>query len=279
MIASLAEVMGEPGCGQAVGAFTAYDLETGCGVLAVAELRSAPVILLISRAAFDGPRGPQLFDALDGAARRASVPVCIQLDHVSDMAVIERAASVGCGAVMVDGSKLDLESNTALVAEACRLLAAGGVEVEGELGHLAGGEDVAAAVKAGALTDPGQVRDYVNRTGLACLAVSIGNVHGTYAETPRLDWDRLARIRRATDVHLSLHGASGLPDADVGRAIELGITKVNVNLELRRAYMDASAQTLASASEGYDMLELHDRQVTAVEAVAGAKIEIFAGSA
>jgi fructose/tagatose bisphosphate aldolase len=152
------------------------------------------------------------------------------------------------------------------------------VAVEGELGHLAGGEDVARAVTAGGLTDPGLVGDFVAQTGLSCLAVSIGNVHGTYAEPPRLDWERLARIRQATAVHLSLHGASGLSDADISRAVELGIGKVNVNLELRQAYMKATAEVLQGGSEGYDMLDLHERQVAAVEAVAGAKIDILSGA-
>jgi ketose-bisphosphate aldolase len=281
MIAGFSEVLGEPGSGRAVGAFTAYDLETACGVLGAAECRQAAVILLVSRAAFEGPRGPRLFEALAAVSQLAEIPVCIQLDHVSDMTLIERAGQAGFGAVMADGSKLGFDGNVELVAEARRLLGSAGaeVEVEGELGHLAGGEDVARAVSAGGLTDPARVGDFVAGSGLSCLAVSIGNVHGTYAEPPRLDWELLARIRETTAVHLSLHGASGLSDADIARAVELGITKVNVNLELRQAYMQATAETLEGASEGYDMLELHDRQVAAIEAVAGAKIDIFGGAA
>jgi ketose-bisphosphate aldolase len=277
MIGALSGILGEPGCGRAVGAFTAYDLETACAVLAAAERTERAVILLLSRAAFDSPRGAQLADALTGAARTADVEVCLQLDHVADMAVIERAGRQGFGAVMADGSKLDFERNVELVAEARRVLDVDGVELEGELGYLSGGEDVARAVTAGGLTDPAQVRDFVARTGVSCLAVSIGNVHGTYADPPRLDWDRLAEIRRSTAVHLSLHGASGLSDADLSRAVELGITKVNVNLELRQAYIGATADALDSATDGYDMLELHDRQVAAVEAVAATKLAILGG--
>jgi ketose-bisphosphate aldolase len=277
VIALFSEVLGRPGAGRAVGAFTAYDLETACGVLGAAESRKAPVILLVSRAAFQAPRGALLFEALDSASRQAAVPVCIQLDHVSDLALIERAAQLGCGAVMADGSKLDFDGNVKLVAEA-RQRVEGCVAVEGELGHLAGGEDVARATMAGGLTDPVLVAEFVVRSGLSCLAVSIGNVHGTYAEPPQLDWERLARIRQATPVHLSLHGASGLSDADISRAVELGIGKVNVNLELRQAYMKATAEVLEGGSEGYDMLELHERQVAAVEAVAAAKIDIFSGT-
>jgi len=278
VIASLSQVLGEPGGGRAVGAFTAYDLEAASGILAAAESRRSPVILLVSRAAFARRRGPAFLAALRAAAERAAVPVCIQLDHVADRELIGHAVDLGCGAVMADGSKLEFDANVELVAAARGLLAGGGAEVEGELGHLSGGEDVARAVAAGALTDPRQVAPFVAATGVSCLAVSIGNVHGTYAAPPRLDWELLRRVRAATDVHLSLHGASGLDDEDVARAIELGVTKVNVNLELRQAYLLATEQVLERALEGFDLLELHDCQAAAVEAVAAAKMDVFAGA-
>lgn len=278
MIASFAEVLGEPGSGRAVGAFTAYDLESAAAILNAAEARRSPVILLVSCAAFARPRGPELVMALLACAERATVPACVQLDHVTDGHLIQRAAELGCGAVMADGSKLDLDRNIELVSAARRTLAPAGGEVEGELGHLAGGEDVARASTAACLTDPDHVVRFVEETGVSCLAVSIGNVHGTYAEPPRLDWDLLSRIRSESAVHLSLHGASGLTDEDISRAISLGVSKVNVNLELREAYICATEASVEETLEGYDMLKLHDKQMGAVENAAAAKIELFVGS-
>ena len=124
-------------------------------------------------------------------------------------------------------SEVDRASGRAAVA----LGASCGGEVESELGSIAGDEDVAVAVAAGALTDPAEARAFVDRTGAACLAVSIGNVHGTYTEPPQLDWLRLEAIRAQVPVHLSLHGASGLDATDLAQAIRLGISKVNVNTE------------------------------------------------
>lgn len=276
MIAPLSEVLGAPGSGSAVGAFTAYDVETAVGVLRAAEAHDRPVILLVSQAAFARTGGPALVAAMRECAARASVPACLQLDHVSDRELMEKAAEVGCGAVMADGSRLAFDGNVELVAGARERLAARGLEVEGELGHLAGGEDLARAATADGFTDPAEVAPFVERTGASCLAVSIGNVHGTYAEPPRLDWGLLARIREQTDVHLSLHGASGLAAEDVSKAIDLGVTKVNVNLELRQAYLLATERSLEQVAEGSDVLGLHDRQTAAVEAAAAAKIEIFA---
>ena len=88
------------------------------------------------------------------------------------------------------------------------------------------------------------------RTGAACLAVSIGNVHGIYRDPPRLDWERLEAIRSAVAAPLSLHGASGIADADVRRAIAAGVAKINVNTELREAYLAATAATIGSVLEG-----------------------------
>jgi tagatose 1,6-diphosphate aldolase GatY/KbaY len=91
---------------------------------------------------------------------------------------------------------------------------------------------------ARALTDPAEAAAFVRSSGVDCLAVSIGNIHGHYTGAPVLDWERLERLRVA-GAPLALHGASGLPDADVSRAVSSGIAKVNVNTELRAAYFDA----------------------------------------
>lgn len=276
MIAPLSQVLGSPGSGSAVGAFTAYDVETAVGVLRAAEARDRPVVLLVSRAAFARPGGPALVAALRDCAERASVPACVQLDHVADHELMQRAAQLGCGAVMADGSKLAFDRNVELVAAARERLAARGVEIEAELGHLAGGEDLATAATADGYTDPAEVAPFVERTGASCLAISVGNVHGTYASPPRLDWPRLSRIREQTGVHLSLHGASGLAAEDLSRAIDLGVTKLNVNLDLREAYLLATERALEQVADGRDVLGLHDRQTAAVEAVAAAKIDVFA---
>jgi ketose-bisphosphate aldolase len=257
----------------AAGAFTSYDLETATAVLAAAKAAGAPVILLISREAFAAPGGDALVTALRAIAERAPVACCLQLDHVADLGLMERALELGCGALMADGSRLPLGENAELVARAVALATARGAHVEAELGHVAGDEEVARAAAAGALTDPADAARFVEETGAACLAVSIGNAHGIYREPPRLDWARLEAVRAATPVPLSLHGASGIPEADVRRAIALGIAKVNVNVELRAAYLAASEPR--DVQDGLRLLELHDRQREAVRAVAAAKLASY----
>ena len=261
----------------AAGAFTCYDVTTALGVLRAAEARSVGVILLISEGSYSGRDGSALVAALNAVAQRSSVPVCVQLDHVANETLIARALADGVGAVMADGSQMSTNENAALVERVrIRALEIAGVEVE--LGHIEGDEDIAAAVAAGALTDPREAAAFVVRTRPDCLAVSIGNIHGTYASEPLLDWDRLERIRdEVGDVPLSLHGASGLADEDVRRAVGLGIAKVNVNTEIRTRYLEEVAARLPDVTPGYRVLELNSALVHAVAEVVDDKLELLSG--
>lgn len=259
----------------AVGAFTCYDLAQAAGVLDAAEQAGAGVILLVSPASFRAPRGEGLVVALDALSRAAGVPACVQLDHVSDLVSVRAAFAAGAGAVMVDGSHLQLEANIELTREAADLAAAAGGEVECELGGIAGDEDVAEAIAAGALTDPGEAADFVTRTGAACLAVSIGNVHGHYRDPPQLDLERLEQIGRVTDCPLSLHGASGLPAEQVRAAIERGVAKVNVNTELRERYIETLDSGLGEWRAGADLRALTAALRDATAEVVAAKLRLL----
>jgi tagatose 1,6-diphosphate aldolase GatY/KbaY len=248
---------------------------TALGVLRAAGEHGVPVILLLGEASFRQSDGHLLLAALTAVAREATVPVCVQLDHVADPKQIDRALAAGVGAVMVDGSKLPTSENAELVRSA-RLGAGASAGIEGELGRVEGGEDVAAATAAGSLTDPDEAAAFVAETQVDCLAVSIGNVHGIYAAPPELDWERLERIHhRLGDVPLSLHGASGIPDDDLRRAVSLGICKVNVNTELRSRYLAELDARLPEVRAGLRLLELERSLVAAVADVAAAKLELL----
>jgi tagatose 1,6-diphosphate aldolase GatY/KbaY len=259
----------------AVGAFTCYDLETAAAVLETAGARANGVILLIGGRTFGEPQGSLLLAALVAAAARSDTRACVQLDHCDDLAMIERALEHGAGAVLADGSARSFPDNVAFVRAAAGLAHARGAGVECELGGIAGDEDVARAVAAGALTDPTQASELVQESGADCLAVSIGNVHGVYRDSPTLDWKLLAAIRSAVDLPLSLHGASGIPDAMLRRAIGAGIAKVNVNTELRQAYLSATAETLAAVLPAAHVAALHAAQTAAITRVVERKLQIF----
>jgi tagatose 1,6-diphosphate aldolase GatY/KbaY len=258
----------------AVGAFTCYDLEEAVAVLRAAA-NSAGVVLLIGKQTYTSREGPLLLAALLTVAEASDVPACVQLDHCDDLAVIEAALVAGVGAVMADASSLPYEENVSFVRRAVELARRSDASVEAELGMIAGDEDVAVAAAAGALTDPLQAEEFVHRTRIACLAVSIGNVHGIYREPPYLDWERLEAIESRMSVPLSLHGASGIPGTMVRRAIEVGIAKINVNTELRTAYLSATEDALPRVLEGSRLAALHAAQVAAVEEVVATKLHVF----
>jgi ketose-bisphosphate aldolase len=262
--------------GIAVGAFTCYDVTTALGVLRAASTRGSATILLVSEASFRRPQGALLVAALSAVAAEASTSCCIQLDHASGPELIRKAIEVGVGATMPDGSRLPTADNAELVRRVRTIAAARGTGVEAELGHIEGGEDTDLAAAAGQLTDPSEAEKFVADVRPDCLAVSIGNVHGTYAATPTLDWERLARIRERVDgIPLSLHGASGLPDDDVRRAVALGICKVNVNTEIRSRYLSELDRRLPDVREGARLLELQEAVVDAVAEIVATKLVLL----
>ena len=260
--------------GRAVGAFTAYDLLGLEAVVRAAEARAAPVIVLVAPASFAAQGGERLLAAFRAAAERAGVPVLIQLDHAADRELITRAARAGVDAVMADGSRLPDEENLAFSSAVAEELRPLGVAIEAELGRVEGDEDLAVQAAAGALTDPEPAAAFCRSSGVDCLAVSIGNVHGHYTGPPALDWKRLEALRGA-GVPLSLHGASGLPDADVRRAVSLGIAKININTELRAAYFGALGAGAGERAGALDLRGLGDAVIDAVEQVAGAKLGLL----
>ncbi|AWT51951.1 class II fructose-bisphosphate aldolase [Mycolicibacterium smegmatis] len=237
-------------------AFTCYTLETAVGVLEAAETVSRPVILLVSDAAMRDAAGARLVTALVAVAQQARVPAWVQLDHCADLERIRHALDLGAGAVMADGSHLDDAANARFVERAVALAEPFDAAVEAELGRVEGDEDIDLAVEAGALTDPDAARRFVASTGVDCLAVAVGNVHGSYRQRPRLDWPRLARIVEELPVAVSLHGTSGLPAEDRRRAQQLGVVKFNVNTELRRGHMAVLRDRIAHDPASTDVLAL-----------------------
>jgi tagatose 1,6-diphosphate aldolase GatY/KbaY len=279
MLTAFADLLRDRAEGTAVGAFTAYDLEGLIGTLHAAAAVEEGVIVLLGARSYTSADGPMLLDAVLAAIDRSDARATVQLDHCADIAVIEAALAAGVGAVMADGSELPYEANIEFVARAAELAHRAGAAVEAELGSVTGDEDVALAVEAGALTDPDQAVEFVTRTRADCLAVSIGNVHGTYRKEPQLDFERFQTIHARVSTPLSLHGASGLPDELVARAIALGVAKINVNTELRAAYLEATAQAIEPLLGGSRLGDLHTAQIAAVERVVAAKLQAFTAGA
>jgi ketose-bisphosphate aldolase len=258
--------------GRAVPAFTTYTLESTRAICEAAERTGLAVMLSAGSSSFRGSSRAMLAGAALAAAAEASVPVGVHLDHSTDLDEIRACLGLGYTSVMVDGSHLPFEENVALTRTVVAEAHAAGVWVEGELGGVAGDEDVSTGAVAGELTDPDLAAAFVERTGVDALAAAVGSVHGFTTEPAHVDLGRVRAISALTDVPFVLHGASGLSDAELTDAVAAGVTKVNVNAELRRAYFRALDVT------GHDDIpQLQHRLVAAMAAVAAEKLALLAG--
>ncbi|ARD38335.1 ketose 1,6-bisphosphate aldolase [Edwardsiella ictaluri] len=213
----------------AVGAFNAIDNHFVDAIFAAADQNHSPIILNFAEVHSRLVNLEDMADYVCFKARRANVPVTLNLDHGLTLDAVTRAINSGFTSIMFDGSHLDYEDNvrqTADVVDICREL---NISVEGELGAVGGDEGGAleGSADAAQYTDIDQAYDFVSRTGINALAVAIGNSHGRYKGVPKLDFARLDALANCVDVPLVLHGGSGLSAQDFRRVIELGIAKIN----------------------------------------------------
>ena len=262
--------------GRAAGSFNTYNLEITAAILRAAEARRQGVFLAIGRGAFLNTGFGPLVQGCLQAAREAAVPVAVHLDHGTNTALVEQCMRAGFTSIMIDGSSMPLADNVTLTREAVRV--ANGVTVEAEIGGIGGHEDSSGANTSRIpMTDPQQAATLVAQTGIESLAIAIGNAHGVYSGEPHLDFDRLAAIAAAVPVPLVLHGASGIPDADIERCIELGVRKINVNTEIRQALFASLGDALMAADTSYDVTRLWATAIDAMQRVVEEKITLFAG--
>ncbi|WP_263247680.1 class II fructose-bisphosphate aldolase [Saccharopolyspora rosea] len=220
-----------------VAAFNVVQLEHVEAVVTGAEAAGAPVVLQISEntVRYHGELAPLACAAL-AAARAARVPVAVHLDHATTADLVAEAVELGLGSVMFDASTLDYADNVAATAEIVGRCHAAGVWVEAELGEVGGKDGVHAP---GARTDPREAADYVRATGVDALAVAVGTSHAMLSRDAELDFDLIAALRAAVPAPLVLHGSSGVPDADLGRAVRAGMTKINLATRLNQAFTEA----------------------------------------
>ncbi len=237
--------------GYAVGAFNVENMEMVMAVIAAAEELHAPVMLQTTPSTVKYAGLDMYLANVRTAAKRASVPVCMHLDHGDSFDLAMQALRIGYSSIMIDGSHSVFEENIAVtkaVADACR---PSGIPVEAELGKVGGKEDDLDG-GSGGYTDPMEAKEFAERTGIGSLAVAIGTAHGVYKGEPKLDLDRLAEIRKVVSIPLVLHGASGLSEEAVKESIKRGICKVNFATELRIAYTDGVKEFLAANPDAFD---------------------------
>jgi fructose-bisphosphate aldolase class II len=252
----------------AVGAFDLVSLDFLEAILRSCEGTDAPVILSLAESHFEHFDFDLMMAATERAARRAEIPVAIHLDHGTSFESAVRAINRGCNGVMVDASHLSFADNVALTRRVTEMAHTCGITVEGELGYVAGveGEDAEKHPGEVVYTSVQEARSYVEQTGVDCLAVSIGTVHGRMRGRPELDFDRLAQIDASLGIPLVIHGGTGLSEEQYRRLIENGVTKINYYTALSDAAAGAIRAVAARDSgAGYTGLLADARNAIQVE--------------
>ena len=234
----------------AVGAFNVIHLESAEAIAAGAEQAGLPAIMQISEncVRYHGRLAP-IARATQAIAASANVPIAVHLDHATDTELVDEAIELGFDSVMYDGAHLDFDSNCATTAEVVRRAHACGIGVEAELGEI-GGKDGAHA--PGVRTDPDEARRFVERTGIDALAVAVGSSHAMVERTSRLDLALIERLSGTLPVPLVLHGSSGVADAEIVRAVDAGMAKINISTHLNKVFTAAVRASLDARPELVD---------------------------
>lgn len=239
--------------GCAVGAFNTPNLEGIMAVLDAAEELKTPVILnhaqlheSIMPLEIIGPIQLMM-------AERAAVPVCVHLDHGETYDYIRRALEMGFTSVMYDGSHLSYEENVLQTRRVVELAGAYGAGVEAEIGIMTGSEiaENAGAQTQSAYTDPELAQQFVRETGIDALAASFGTSHGFYKDPPRLDYERITRIKELTGIPLVMHGGSGVSPESYREAIRRGVRKINYYSYMSGAGVQGVKTLLEQSGTGY----------------------------
>ena len=231
----------------AVGSFNVYNVESLQAVVHTAQHLQSPVIISFGEAYDRHMPLEAMAELVKFYTAGADVPMVLHLDHSKETKVIFRALRAGFTSVMFDGSKAPLEENIRMTCQIADIAHALDVSVEGELGYMnpEDGSDSSGQPEEKSYTTVAAAKAYAASSGADALAIAIGNAHGIYQGTPRLDFVRLAEIRQAVEIPLVLHGSSGIPAELLQKAIRLGIRKININTEVSTAGIAAAREFLA----------------------------------
>lgn len=279
MLVSLKELMEDAEKdGYAVGAFNVSNLESLMAIMQAAEETGRGVILNYAEVHAPFLSMEQAALIMLDAAKKAKVPVCVHLDHGSSMESCIQAIRLGFTSVMLDASAEDYETNVRETKEIVRLAHSVGVTVEAELGHIFSSDmGLAESPKEAetlesfdsaedVYTDPATAKDFVERTGVDVLAIAFGTTHGIYTKKPKLDLERITKIKDAVDIPFVMHGGSGLSKEEFQTAIRNGIRKINYYTYMTLAGGRAVKEALDQKAPDENVF-FHDIPMIAVEAM------------
>lgn len=239
----------------AVGSFNTPNLEGIQAVIEAAEELDLPVIIQFAQCHEPWIPLKTIGPIMVEAAKKATVPVCVHLDHGETLEYLQEALDIGFTAIMYDGSVLPYEENLANTKKAVEMAAKTGASVEAELGSMGkresgAGDGTGAEDETKIYTDPDQAAVFVKETGIDALACSFGTTHGIYLTEPRLDFDVVKKVRENTgNIPVVMHGGSGVSAEDYHKAVDAGVRKINYFTYMDKSGGNAVKEYLDSINE------------------------------
>ena len=269
----------------AVGAFNTYNFESTEGIIRAVAATKTPAIIQISEATINYAGLETILEIIKtvDARENKKIPLAIHLDHGKTLEIVENCLKAGLTSVHLDGSALAYEMNVSLTKLAADLGRRYGAWVQGELGALVGKEGLTKLQIPKNpdlyMTDPVQAVDFVKKTKINTLAVSIGTMHGNFGGREQIDFSRLAKIRKSVKIPLVLHGGSGVASVQIKRAIKEGIRIINIDTDLRIAFTKTLQKTMKKKIIFYDPRKILSPAIVAVDQEVQAKINLFRNKA
>ncbi|MEA2097475.1 MAG: class II fructose-bisphosphate aldolase [Patescibacteria group bacterium] len=265
----------------AFGTFDTSNLEVAQGIAKAAEVKKMPAMIGVTESAIAYAGFLPLINLVNGIIAESKADLVLHLDHGKDLNFVKKCIDVGFESVMIDASKYELEKNIEITKSIVDYAHKKGVVVQAELGkipRMKSSVEEGTALKQMKKTDPDEIEEFVEKTGVDTLAVIVGNIHGMYKPegNPHLDFDLIAELKKRVQVPFVLHGGSGTPSEDIKKAIsEYGIINVNIDTELRVAFITAVSDFCVSGQMVADPRKILTIARDAVQKKAEEKIELF----
>ena len=265
------DIAANENCGLA--AFNVFGYEDAKAVIMAAEALNRPVALMANKDAI-GHMGVRMIGMImREAASQAKVPVCVHLDHATQLEVITEAVDSGFTSVMFDGSQLPFDENVRITRQVVAMAHGKNISVEAEIGAV-GYSDKSIAFKA-RYTEPEEAKAFYDATQVDALAVAVGTVHRMEEQGVSLQFERLRQIAQVVPVPLVIHGSTGVADGDLTRLVQSGARKINLGTTLRMAFGNALRQQFEEDPHVFDRICLYKRCMEAVQEKAAEKIKLL----
>jgi len=271
----------------AVGAFNTSNLEMTKAIIQAGIKLKSPLIIQTSQKAIAYAGLEQISNIIKTAAAAASIPIALHLDHGRDMNLIKKCIKIGYTSIMIDASKYDLGKNISTTKSVVKLTK---VPVEAEIGMLQNTKDV--------FTNPAEAKVFAQETGISSLAIAIGTSHGAFKfkGTPKLDLERLTKIKNLVKIPLVLHGASavpkkyvnlankfgaklqhmqGVPDSQIRKAVKRGICKINIDTDLRLSFNAGIRKFVKQNPKVFDPRAMISAGTNEIQNLVEYKIKLF----